>query len=536
MKPPFQISRGLYTHIGCAVVGLVVGMVIWHAAGTSSGGSGGTTGAGTEAAQTRSSGRSREHGKDQRSGTELLKDIAPQVFATYESRAGRRSMSFATYLRGNSAGLLKAADELPPAGDVAATAIAAFDKLAQLRGNPGQRTEEELEDAKHINSRLIHWLREDPAAALQYLTGKSSDGIDTMSVIFAAMQEKGVEAAVDWWKDSRPPLAGNFPFTLAAYIGSEGDAAQLAGVQQSLTPDQWNRIRSQVVGAWPFEKADALLAFAVSQNSPRMLSGLAMRNGKEGVDWLLKHLASDALDPAFRQAITGSGEYRQLLRSNPQVPLETRLDALAPDYPGKDREEIALIIGGDDVGRALDGASKDWRFAFRNGKATFEEIYQAVSADLPELASASPDAIRLRIFKELAEENGPAAMEALAHTPEPDKWTLALKPTQWMFQNADPQRFYDYLQEIPYQDPAHHQARFESWVSHSRSNIDLFSRDYVEWVKAMPKGIDREMAAIGILRAVGKDNNLPLRTEVEELVQDPALRARIDPPPPGARK
>ena len=184
--------------------------------------------------------------------------------------------------------------------------------------------------------------------------------------------------------------------------------------------------------------------------------------------------------------------------------------------------------------KALDNAAKDWRFAFRNGKASFEEVYQAVAADLPGLANESPDAIRLQIFKELAEENGPAAMQALSLTAEPDKWTLALKPTQWMFYNVDPQKFYDYLQDIPHQDPVHHQARFESWVWHSQSNLNLYSRDYVDWVKGMPEGIDREMAAIGILRAVGP-GNVALNEEVDALVRDPALRARIKAPPPGTK-
>jgi hypothetical protein len=260
-----------------------------------------------------------------------------------------------------------------------------------------------------------------------------------------------------------------------------------------------------------------------------------MRNGQEGAEWLMKHMASDEMDPAFREALTNSSEYRQLLQNSPHIPIETRAEVLAKGRnDGKDAEQLMLELGGNDVARALDRTSKDWRFAFRNGKATFEEVYEAIASDLPGLAKASPDAIRLQVFKELAEENGPAAMQALAHTPEPDKWRVALKPTQHMFYNVDPQKFYDYLQAIPYDDPTLHQARFQSWVSHSQSNLDLYSRDYVDWVKNMPEGIDREMASIGILRSIGKDNKA-LNAEVEAWVKDPALRERIQPPPPTRR-
>ena len=76
-----------------------------------------------------------------------------------------------------------------------------------------------------------------------------------------------------------------------------------------------------------------------------MLSALAMRNGKEGADWLMAQLASDSLDSAFKQAIMASQEYRQMMRTSSHLPLEMRVDALAAENPQHDRETVGLMVG-----------------------------------------------------------------------------------------------------------------------------------------------------------------------------------------------
>lgn len=532
VKSSAHSSRRWLSHAGFFAGGLVLGLVAWKSVRPGDAGSSSSAGA-TANNETRSSHRRSERPAAFQNGTEILKSVAPHIFQKDGQRNRPQSMTYTTYLRSHSKRILEEADKLQPADDVAAAAISVLEKSIARRGREGGAlTPEEARELGHLESRIVHWLRADPEAALRHLSGLLPHRFDMTGPVFAVMTEAGADKAIGWVKDSDPPLNRNVNSVLAMFVGSSGDMQDLEKYRQAVTPDQWNQVKSEISLSWPFEKAGELFDFAVSQNSPIMALRLARSRGKEGSEWLMGQLASDQLDSAFKEKITNSQEFRELMRGNPDIPLETRLEIIGKGEPNKDKEQLALEVGSRDVNNALDDASRDWRFAFRSGKVTFEEVYEAVAADLPELAAGSPDAIRLQVFKELAEENGPAAMRALDHTPEPDKWILALKPTQYMFHGVDPQKFYDYLRNIPHDDPVLHQARLESWVSHSGGNIATYSRDYVTWVKNMPEGIDREMAAIGILRSIAGNKEASLVAEVDALVVDPALRARIKAPPP----
>jgi len=510
--------------------GLGLGFAAWHLIRPDDAAKAAAQAAEKEAT-TRASHR-RERGSENRSGTEILKQIAPYVFADRPGGDRGRNFTYGEYLRNSMDRVIKAADELPPADDVAAAAIALLEMQAAGMAS-GNFTPEEGKKLGEIGPRLLHWLRKDPEAALKYLFDDNGrQRVDYGTAVFAAIHEKGMDTALGWLNGRDARNSGQFSYIFANYISSQGDPALIAKVKESAPPEHWNRMRGHIFSNWPFDKADEIIAAAQENNYPGSLAALAMRNGKNGAEWLMKHMAGGGMDTAFIEALENSQEYRQLMQNSTDIPVEKRVEVLAKNRTdGKTAEDLTMELGGKDVTSALNKADKDWRYAFREGKVTFEEVYEAVVRDLPDLANTSPDAIRLQVFKELAEENGPAAMQALAHTPEPDKWQLALKPTQWMFYNVDPQKFYDYLQAIPHNDPTLHQARFESWVWHSASNISLYSRDYVDWVRNMPAGIDREMAAIGILRSVGA-NDKTMLAEVDTWVVDPAMRARIKAPPP----
>ncbi len=514
------VNRRIYTHLGFLAAGALLGMCLWKATAPEADLAEGRKDPRAEQASALRS-ADRISGDGDRTGTELLKTIAPDLFNTDKAGFRGREITFGTYMREAAPKLLKAADALPPADDVAAAAIQAVAQLGIMRDS-GADNSDFFARMTEVQSRLIHWMRQDPAAALAYIHKNPARGMELMSTVYAGLQDMGAEKAINLWKTGGQAVQGGNRQAFGSFIGSQGNAAYLEDLRQSLPADQWKQLQKHIGESWPLEKADALLAYAVSGGSPDVLSSLALANGKKGADWLMEQLASGKLDPATGEAIRKSNDYRNLLENNPHLPFEERLAVM----PGQDKELLALQLGGRDVVRALNDGDKDWRFAFRNGKVTYDEVYDAVAATMPELAAASPDSISLQLLKELAEENGGAALEALAHTPEPDKWALALKPTQWNFHNVNPQEFYDYLQHIPNTDPAHNQARLESWVWHSKGNLELYSRDYVDWVKALPEGVDREMAAVGILRSVGQENT-ELRAEVDALVMDPALRGKI---------
>ena len=222
---------------------------------------------------------------------------------------------------------------------------------------------------------------------------------------------------------------------------------------------------------------------------------------------------------------------RWIVTSSKEADLGTRLDLMQRIEKEKSPAEHTLGLGVQDVANVLD-TGRDWRYAYKNGTATMEEIYASVAAQLPQLAATSPEAIRGQLFRELAEDNGAAALKLLDGLPDQQKWETAITAPRDMFNQVDPQDFYDFLQHIP-ADPAVTGAnvwdqRLEAWNTKTATSLRMLGENYVEWVENLPPGPDREMAAFAILKsATHDDDHKQWIGRVRAQVKDPKLLEKL---------
>jgi len=195
--------------------------------------------------------------------------------------------------------------------------------------------------------------------------------------------------------------------------------------------------------------------------------------------------------------------------------------------PEKPLEQIKYELGVYDVVDAMN-AGRDWRYAFRNGTATADQIYQEMAKQLPEISSKSPESLKLQLFKELAEFGGPDAISLLDGVPGDKKRELALKASQWNFVEGNPDEFHRFISAIPADAGGSAWGmRLRAWNSKVDDANSRFGAGYTEWVKSLPEGIDREMASYALLRRKG-DSDPALAELLKSRIKDPKIQQLVN--------
>jgi len=459
-------------------------------------------------------------------GDKILSDITGEQHRS--SMAPNRKFSYADHIRESAERVIKEANELPPADDVAAAALEALDFMEKFK-NGGTFTKEMMEERQKLPAKILHWIRKDPQAAIAHLGSLNQLGYYN-GAIMAAVYEQGPVEALKWPMPNKESNQMSFRYMIAAEAGRRGDSEVVAAFKQGVSANEWSNSVGMLVESWPPEKRDELFKAATGENSPAMLTSFIQRRGIEGYQWLKTKLESDDLDPAFKQAVLKDSGYRQMVRNTPEIPFEERIEILAGFNKDKPVEQLQLEIGGADVTRFL-AAGRDWKYAFHTGNATMEEIYQAAAAGLPELAKSSPDALRNQIYKELAQENPQAALASVDAFSGGDKWGTAMKAARWMFKEANPQVFYDYVTKIPVEtSETSWQDRLGAWNESARDAYAKLGPEYSNWVLALPEGMDKEMASYNLLKQV-RDKESDVAKSLREQVKDPRLIEKMNAKP-----
>jgi len=413
------------------------------------------------------------------------------------------------------------ADSLPLAADVRAAAISWLSSYREEYG-----PEEFLE----MQSRLLHWMRDDPQGMIEYVYslpkpqpyGNSSYLM--AQILDAAVQRSGVAVALEWMRRN-PNFAENTAEQMAPHFGATGDLNNLEAFRNQVG-SAWNDVRDNALKAWPAEKSDELIGFL--EESPDLLIHYATMKNDEGAEWLLKLLTSDRLNEPTRQALAEDYQFRNLLIVSSKISPELRVREIMRSNPDQSEGEIRRQIVANDVMVALNSGS-DLRYSFRYGKISAEEVFQDVSSRLPALAGDSSVALRRQVYQELAEENSQAAMSLLKDLSSEQRQDAISQAPLEMFGDLDPQRLYDFLQTIPTTDnDAAWEKRLQSWEARTDRNQERLGNDYITWVKNLPAGTDREMAIFGL---IANDSDPLPPAESQDLIQEiraPKLLSRLD--------
>ena len=317
--------------------------------------------------------------------------------------------------------------------------------------------------------------------------------------------------------------------TVARILAKSADVAALRDLKQ-MSAGQWKRVRSEEIGElWPWPERAKLVTLAVSEGDVGMIAKLATSTAANpsgaGV-WLLQLLQDESLDPGFRENLAKDDVLKEIARKDRTLPLSDRvalMDGGNPDAVagGKEFDEFVWR----DIAAIVDH-ERDWNYDFRHGAIEATEVLAQISKELPELAAKSPDTLRKWVFRNLIEEDPPRAMRLLDPSPPDVRAKTVLDTAKRQFYQSDPNLLLAALQQVPADDPVLRGDRLGVWIRKTVYNYQDHDAAYVEWVRALPAGIDRELALHALAQAADEENPPlagELRAEMEPETREPTF-------------
>lgn len=424
---------------------------------------------------------------------------------------------------------------LPVAKDLKGAVVSAVAGLGGANWRDGLTRDEQAARLAEVEVRVLHWMKQNPLEALGFVLNDSAceeAGIPeslNKHVFIELATENGVLNSVGWLARDEVTFGTLCAVALNEMRAGGGLAMyeKLAeAIWRSPSRDEFREFRTQplvsdnpaddgerflrlVGAATRFEERDLLLAMAKRMRGTSekidLLSGFAGSSG-QAAEWLRGILKSDELKGELPRA--SWDDLNNALLDVAGLEIEQRLEILKehPGYEDHSRQELLDELVGGDVSHLLENG-RDWRFEFRSGKASLDDVLAAVRRGLPQLPEAGEEAMRVSLFRELAEENPKKALpllDALA----PEKRRDVLFDSTWLgFANVSPDDFLRFLAEVPDADsPAEQERKLRGWTARARADLWRYGDDYIEWVKQMPSGIHREAAMNSILLATSGEN------------------------------
>jgi len=413
---------------------------------------------------------------------------------------------------------------LPEADDLKAAVVEAI-RLLSEDGSEGNQRMAEME------VRALHWLRRDPSAALEFfkanrqgpfLRARLSENV--LPDVFA---ELGVMKCIGWATEESgnlEPLLG--AATLEIKTGGIALLEKLMAALQVSDPEGNYRemevpengpagARGEVGdflfvagGSIPFADKDKLLAYASGldiHDRVRLMDGF-VRSSPQAAAWMMDLIKNGQVDEALAEQM--KGPLGNAVLGATELDMEQRIAARrgTENNGNKPREEILreLILG--DVNQVL-ATGRDWRYEFRNGTATAEEILAAVRGALPSIPADGGEDLIASVYHQLTEENPGRAQVLLDLLPEDKRRARQFRDTWQNYGGIDPDVFLDSMKYLPEPVTAvEKDERTKGWNWKARGFLDRFGDDYVEWVKRMPAGIDKDTAMNSLVWATRERN------------------------------
>ena len=375
---------------------------------------------------------------------------------------------------------------------------------------------DERRRSSEIMALMYHWAAKDLPGMLKWAEGSeaATDALmwHSFPVYDKIARDHGPEALTSGVKGNFGIFAAHI---LTQKLGEAGDSAQVLALRDSMDESEWTRVRDRLAANWPMDRRDALAEIARAEGRPELLIDFASKQGDAAVKWLAALAEDPALDADFREKLVAGDAWKTLLRQNAGISLEERIATATAGTAGREGEAVEQIARNDLAALLKDG--RDWRHAFRSGDAEAAEVLAAVTASLPELSAQHASVLRQQLFQQLVEEDPDRAMTLLDDLPADERNRIALDAAARVFGNVDPETFLAALQHLPADTTEQWDARLAAWNRKSTVDARRLSEDYVAWVRALPAGIDREMALFSLARVV-EDPALAdeLRAEIQE--------------------
>lgn len=426
----------------------------------------------------------------------------------------------------------KLVEALPVAADPKAAAIEEIEKLnASQSVDPTEQ--QEWDELAMTEVRLLHWMRQDPLAAMKFISEDDlchGPGIPyrlDRHVYKDLIKERGLAACLPWVVKTTT-INRTLTDALAAEVKGGGGVATLESIHSKMMSTSegvayFDKLTDMARGwkdgatgplrlaasSLPFSERDALLAMVNKQEKEAhqidLLRGFA-RSSPEAASWLLDKIRQGELRGTLaertRQDAIAS------VQQGTQADLGLRVDAMvsAPGRAAASRESLATELIEQDVSNLLK-EGRDWRYEFRHGAVSGEEVLASMREGLPGAAQASDASLRKALFRSLVEENPEQARTLLAKLPAEESREVEYKVLQGGFAKSSPDIFSTYLAALPAAESAKEKdLRREALLAKSTAYAERFGDNYEQAVKSMPTGPDRNAAVEGVVQQSRKSN------------------------------
>lgn len=212
---------------------------------------------------------------------------------------------------------------------------------------------------------------------------------------------------------------------------------------------------------------------------------------RETLAWALEKQATEGLSKEMKNEMTNA--FATWVESATDLPPDERVAAL--ETFGRKKKDPYRWLAEGDVYKILEKEGRDWAYEFRHGRVSAEQVWSEVSSKLQDYPEEGEKGARFGLYKVLAEEDHEKAFAVIQSLPELRQREVMFHSTWTAFTFEDPQKLLDFSQSLP---PAEAQwergAQLKGWDWKARHYLARHGDDYVDWVKAMPSGIEKEEA------------------------------------------
>jgi hypothetical protein len=428
-------------------------------------------------------------------------------------------------------------ESLPVASDLKGAVEAAIKELL-ANGSPGAGSDQSW----MLAVRALHWLRRDPEQAMDFLTSGADSDNRKMEILYFlgsdvfpdVVVESGLLNSLHWMSKS-PVSMNTVPYAALTEIKSGGGLSFFMKLEEALGDSMPPGARNRS-GAWrdfdrsvgrllPFEEKDRLLAYVKEQTDAakqhELLLGFA-QSGEPAMDWILDLINRGDLDAELAAKLKG-GLGNEVL-NKPGMEMAARVEArrATKGNENKDRQSIINEIVGGDVKQLLING-RDWRYEFRTGVSSLEDVLTAVREGLPQVPPEGESALLVSLYRQLSEENPTKALPLLDSLPEEKRREVLFSNTWEAYGGNNPDDYVRFLNSLPEPVTEKEKAeRIKGWDWKARPNLARYGDDYVDWVIQLPPGLDRDRAM----------NSLVWATREQDPAKARELEARLYPKKP----
>ena len=412
------------------------------------------------------------------------------------------------------------AREIPPEQVLREKLLARLSSLV-VPAEPASAFRDALESARDRNSELmaaalfVFWAQADPAAALSFIGAHRDDfklERDLRDLALETAGERLTPEIVLPLVESLEAGSDEILQGLARKLVVERSPQELADLVLEQAEGLKGNLKHFLKTQWPADRLDDFGRFVTAVDDPELLPFGSDQWSREDLSvWILRYVKGHP-DQEFAHRVRAGSTFTCLLRDNPDLPLQERLEGVrgrnsAPFFADHD---VPRFLASDD--------GPDFSHAFRHGRMEAPHILKLLGARFPEYDEAG--LLPSRFHAVLCREDPRRAAVLLDTLPEEGQVLVMAGNFRRSFYDVSLETVRQALELLPRSDDedvaAARREIFYSLVDHG---LDDYGSDYLQWIDTLPEESDREMALEGMASRIAGSTDWK-RREIRAIIGD----------------